>query len=48
MPVQVGATVPAKFPAVQSTVDVPPYPEAEQVRVQLLQLATSAEAQSLL
>ena len=45
---QVGATVGAKLPAVQVTVDVPEYPAAEQVSVQLLPLATELAGQSLL
>ena len=47
MPAQVGAVVLAKLPAEQATVDVPPYPVAEQVKVQLLPLATSVETQLL-
>ena len=48
MPVQVGATVLAKVPAMQRTWDVPTYPEVEQVKVQLLPLFTSVVAQLLL
>ena len=46
-PRQVGATVSAKEPAVQSTVDEPEYPDAEQVSVQLAPSATSLLAQSV-
>ena len=44
---QVGAVGAAKEPAVHKTVDEPDQPAAEQVKVQLLPLATSDPEQEL-